>query len=507
MSRPQGAPPPRADPGFGFELGGERGQPVDRRRRSRTACRSCSPPAAPPRVARTSPTRPPTSPSATSASRAPTRRPAAPTRRSAAGRTPTCRSSPAEPRSRTRCVSAATRRNLRLSGLTLAKIFTNKITNWNDPAITADNNGRKLPTCRSSRSCTPRARARRPSSPPISTTEYPASGDRIGGRAPPSTSRAKGTSRRERLRRGDELRRSTAGNGAIGYDEYSYALARTTRSSSCSTRRATSRCPTSTTSRSRSTKAQINHDKSSPELPAAGPAQRLHLQRPAGLPAVVVLLHDHPDREAADEDDHRQTSDARRLPLLLDLPGPGGDGPDRLLAAAGEPGPGGFKQIAMLHTADPKVDLSNANVTTCNNPTFVAATRTATTWPKIAPQPPACDKAGAGAVRRGNRASGRPNPTGTASRPTRRSGPRDGLGRVDGEVGHWRHATGAHPGPARARGGGSTGGDRAGAAPPRTARCWTDRRRRCRARTAGAGGLVAVRGTRSRCCCSSRCRR
>ena len=36
-------------------------------------------------------------------------------------------------------------RNLRLSGQTLAKIFTNQITTWSDPAITADNNGRKLP--------------------------------------------------------------------------------------------------------------------------------------------------------------------------------------------------------------------------------------------------------------------------------------------------------------------------------------------------------------------------
>jgi len=36
-------------------------------------------------------------------------------------------------------------RNLRLSGETLAKIFTNKITNWSDPAITKDNNGRKFP--------------------------------------------------------------------------------------------------------------------------------------------------------------------------------------------------------------------------------------------------------------------------------------------------------------------------------------------------------------------------
>ena len=37
-------------------------------------------------------------------------------------------------------------RNLRLSGETIAKIFTNQITNWDDPEITADNNGHALPS-------------------------------------------------------------------------------------------------------------------------------------------------------------------------------------------------------------------------------------------------------------------------------------------------------------------------------------------------------------------------
>ena len=36
-------------------------------------------------------------------------------------------------------------RNLRLSGETIAKIFTQQITNWNDKQITADNNGHALP--------------------------------------------------------------------------------------------------------------------------------------------------------------------------------------------------------------------------------------------------------------------------------------------------------------------------------------------------------------------------
>ena len=61
-------------------------------------------------------------------------------------RTPTCRSSPAAPRSRTRSGSAASWSQPAAVGQTLAKIFTNQITNWDDPEITADNNGTQLPS-------------------------------------------------------------------------------------------------------------------------------------------------------------------------------------------------------------------------------------------------------------------------------------------------------------------------------------------------------------------------
>ena len=66
---------------------------------------------------------------------------------SKAGPTPTCRSRPVAPRSPTRSGSTAQQvENLRLSGQTLAKIFTNQITNWDDPEITTDNNGVQLPS-------------------------------------------------------------------------------------------------------------------------------------------------------------------------------------------------------------------------------------------------------------------------------------------------------------------------------------------------------------------------
>jgi hypothetical protein len=56
----------------------------------------------------------------------------------------------------------------------------------------------------------------------------------------------------------------------------------------------------------------------------------------------------------------------------------------------------GFDQISKLKKADPKVNLTNRDVTTCNNPTFVKGNLSENHLAQIAPQPAACDKQGAG---------------------------------------------------------------------------------------------------------------
>ena len=160
-------------------------------------------------------------------------------------------------------------RNLRLSGQTLAKIFTNQITNWNDPAITADNNGRALPSL--------------PIIPVVhsegsgSTAQFTAY---LANAVPVDLGgRSTGTAGLTEYfpRKGDQMVAqngsdgvmnfitSAPANGAIGYDEYSYALrARTTRSRRSRTRPATSRCRRSTTSRVADPGAVINNDPTSP---------------------------------------------------------------------------------------------------------------------------------------------------------------------------------------------------------------------------------------------------
>jgi phosphate transport system substrate-binding protein len=55
-----------------------------------------------------------------------------------------------------------------------------------------------------------------------------------------------------------------------------------------------------------------------------------------------------------------------------------------------------FQQVGVLKQADPGVDVTTKNVTTCHNPTFVAGQPNRNYLAQIAPQPPACDKVGAG---------------------------------------------------------------------------------------------------------------
>ncbi len=116
--------------------------------------------------------------------------------------------------------------NLRLSGQTLAKIFTNQITNWDDPEITKDNNGVQLPSL----PIIPVVQSEGSGSTQQLThyfaTEYPSIWTPFAGVAGPTEYFP---------RQGDQIAQngsdgamnyvsSSAANGSIGYVEYSFAL-------------------------------------------------------------------------------------------------------------------------------------------------------------------------------------------------------------------------------------------------------------------------------------------
>jgi phosphate transport system substrate-binding protein len=305
-------------------------------------------------------------------------------------------------------------RNLRLSGLTLVKIFTNQITNWNDPAITADNNGRKLPSLTiipvvhsegSGSSAqlttyfdTEYASIWRPFFGHSGLTEYyPRKGGAIAQNGSDGVM---------------NFVASGAANGAIGYDEYSYALGKNYPVAKVENANHYFTAPTQYNVAVALTKAQINMNKASPNY---------LLQNLSGVyvdpdnRAYPLSSYSYMIIPTAADDQRMTTAKRQTLADFLYYSicqgqaemGPIGYSPlpINLVQAS-------FDQTAKLKAADPAVDLTSRNVTTCHNPTFIAGQPTKNHLAEIAPQPPACDKAGAGPCTGAANSVATGNPTG-----------------------------------------------------------------------------------------------
>ena len=291
-------------------------------------------------------------------------------------------------------------RNLRLSGETLTKIFTNQITNWSDPAITKDNNGRKFPDL----AITPVVRSDGSGTTAQLTTwmdkEYPSLWRPYYGRSGlTSYYPIKPGSRMVGQAGSDQVMNtvsSFAGNGDIGYVEYSYPVNKNYPVVKVLNKAGYYVEPTQYNTAVALTRAKINQDKSS----------QLYLTQ------ILDGVYTNPDSRAypissysymiipTGANDPRMST-AKRQTLADFLyyslcsgqtkAGPYGYSPLPLnLVQAG------FTQIAKLKQADPKVNLTNRNVTTCHNPTFVAGHLSENHLAQIAPMPAACDKQGAG---------------------------------------------------------------------------------------------------------------
>jgi len=289
-------------------------------------------------------------------------------------------------------------RNLRLSGDTIAKIFTNKITNWNDPAITKDNNGRALPSL----SITPVVR----SDGSGTTAQFTAWLDKrhasiwrpFFGRSGltsyfPSKGRAIAASGSDQVM---NTIASSAGNGTIGYVEYSYALNKKYPVVKLLNDAGFYVEPTQYNVAVALTQAQINQDRNS-QLYLTQILDRVYGSKdPRAYPLSSYSYMLLP----TGADDRRMTTAKRQT--LVDFmfyslcegqskAGPYGYSPLPLnLVQAG------FDQLKRLGVADPKVELKNRQVTACNNPTFVKGDLRRNRLAEIAPQPAACDKVGAG---------------------------------------------------------------------------------------------------------------
>jgi phosphate transport system substrate-binding protein len=293
--------------------------------------------------------------------------------------------------------------NLRLSGQTLVKIFTNQITNWSDPQITKDNNGVQLPSIPIVPVVQSEGSGATQQLTDYFATEFPSIWQPFAGQAGPTEYFP---------RQGDQIAQSgstgamnyiasSAANGSIGYVEYSYPLsvgypvAKVLNSGGFYT------LPTQYNVAIALEQAQINTDPSSPNYLLQTLTNVYSDPDPRTYPLSSYVYMIEPTGGAGTgTTDPSETSGKRQsiadfeyYSICQGQSQIGGIGysplPVNLVEAA-------FSQIQKLQQADPNVNLTNLNIQTCNEPTFVPGQPNVNYLTTIAPQPPACDQQGAG---------------------------------------------------------------------------------------------------------------
>lgn len=291
-------------------------------------------------------------------------------------------------------------RNLRLSGLTLAKIFTNQITSWDDPAITADNNGRALPPI--------------PIVPVVhsegsgSTAQFTTFMDTVypniwrpfaGGSGFTEYYPRKGAAVAQNGSDGVMNFVSAGGsNGAIGFDEYSYALGENYPVAKVENTAGYFTAPSQYNVAVALTQAQI--DTADVGDPLKYLTQKLNNVYTYNDPRTYPLSsYSYAIIPTGASD--KTMSTAKRQTLVDYLFYSICDGQKEMGPIGYSPLPinlvqASIDQIAKLKAADPGVDISSRDVASCNNPTFVAGHPEINYLAQIAPQPDPCDQAGQG---------------------------------------------------------------------------------------------------------------
>ena len=319
--------------------------------------------------------------------------------------------------------------NLRLSGQTLAKIFTNQITNWSDAAVTADNNGQALPSI--------------PIVPVVhsegsGTTyqfsaylvhDFPSMWSQFSGLTTPTEYWPSGKGQQIGQNGSDGVMNyvaSSAGQGTITFDEYSYALAKGFPVAKIENSSGYYSAPTQYNVAVALTQAIINTDKSDPTKYLLQDLHNVYdYNDPRAYPLSSYSYGIIPtsSSDTTMSTGKRQTlADFLYTSICTGQASIGGIGysalPLNLVQA-------GFQQIALLQAADSNVDLTNRDVTTCGNPTFVPGDLSANHLAQIAPQPAGCDKQGQGPCGSTSNPTAAASPT-TGSTPTAGSTPKAG---------------------------------------------------------------------------------
>jgi len=298
-------------------------------------------------------------------------------------------------------------RNLRLSGETIAKIFTNKITNWNDPAITADNNGAALPSI----PIIPIVRADGAGITNQFTTwmvsQYPSLWQECnGGTLAPSDYfplNCGATRGPQKAQSGSDgvmnYVKSDGANGAIAMEEYSYPLGANFPVLKVLNKAGYYTLPTQYNVAVALTQAQINDDPNDPNY----------------LTQKLDNVYVNPDKRTyplssyvyaiipTAADDSRMTT-AKRQTIVDFLKYSICEGQSAVGPIGYSPLPinlvqAGFTQVNKLKLADDGVVFDASiiqDVKDCHNPTFIPGKPAENYLAKVAPFPADCDRPGQG---------------------------------------------------------------------------------------------------------------
>jgi phosphate transport system substrate-binding protein len=299
--------------------------------------------------------------------------------------------------------------NLRLSGQTLTKIFTNKITNWNDAAITADNNGHALPSIPIVPIVHSEGSGTSFQFSAYMAQQFPNLWGPFAGAAKPTEYWPCGKGQQICQNGSDQLMNyitSGSGQGTIGYDEYSYAIAKGVPAAKILNADGYYTLPTQYNVAVALTQAIINMDKSSPNYLL----QNLHnVYGYKDSRTYPLSSYSYGVIPTAANDQTMSTPKRQTLADFLYASICQGQGTIGQIGFSALPinlVQAGFQQIALLHAADGNVDLTRENVSTCGNPTFVANHPTENHLAQVAPAPAACDRVGQGPCGTGGTAAG-----------------------------------------------------------------------------------------------------
>jgi phosphate transport system substrate-binding protein len=333
-------------------------------------------------------------------------------------------------------------RNLRLSGETIAKIFTNKVTNWNDPAITKDNNGRALPSI----PIIPVVRADGAGITNQFTTwlvsQYPSLWQECnGGKLAPSDYfplNCGETRGPQKAQSGSDgvmnYVKSDGANGAIAMEEYSYPLSAGFPVLKVLNRSGYYTLPTQYNVAVALTRAQINTNPKDPNY----------------LTQKLDNVYVNPDKRTyplssyvyaiipTAANDSRMTT-AKRQTIVDFLKYSICEGQSAVGPIGYSPLPinlvqAGFTQVNKLKLADDKVSFDASiikDVKNCHNPTFIPGKPSENYLAKIAPFPADCDRPGQGPCAEGS-GTYNENPDDDGKVPTNPDGNGNGNGNGSG---------------------------------------------------------------------------